>query len=320
MAVVAVIRGGVGAEHEVSLKTGLTVLRRLEKSLHRPVDLYIDRSGVWHARGVPMHPHRALSGIDVVFNALHGHYGEDGTVQRELERIGVPYTGPRPVAASIAMNKAIAKDMLAAHGIVSPRHILVAVTPDLERTAIELWRTFPQPSIVKPANAGSSVGVTLAKSFQQFFDGLKRAFGHSKDVMVEEYVRGKEATVAVIDNFRGSKLYTLPPVEIVLPKTCDVFDFDTKYSGKADQRCPGGFSRAEVDALESAARTVHERLGLRHYSRSDFIMTPRGPRFLEANALPELTAESTLSRSMDAVGISMDDVLAHVLTLALEKR
>lgn len=320
MATVAVLRGGVGDEHEISLKTGLNVLRRLEHSGHRPIDIYIDRTGVWHLRGTPMAPSRALTSADVVFNGLHGHYGEDGTVQRELERLGVPYTGPKPLGASLAMNKVLAKEMVAPFGVLVPRHVLVGVVPDIEARAIEIFRTFPQPSIIKPINSGSSVGVTLAKSFGEFVGGIKNAFQYAKDVMVEEYIRGKEATVGVIDDFRNKTLYSLPPVEIVLPSTSDFFDYEAKYSGNTTERCPGAFSRTQIEQLEEAAKTVHDKLGLRHYSRSDFMVTPKGPYFIEANALPGLTDQSLVPKSLDAVGASMDEFLAHVISLALTKK
>ena len=108
-------------------------------------------------------------------------------------------------------------------------------------------------------------------------------------------------------------------VEIILPKSSDIFDWQAKYGGETIERVPSGFTRAEIQALEDAAKTVHEKLGMRHYSRSDFIVTPKGPYFLEVNALPELSPESTFTRSLDAVGSSMDDVLGHVLSLALTK-
>lgn len=320
MATVAVLRGGVGDEHDVSLKTGLSVLRTLERLPHHPVDVFIDRRGVWHVRGTPVPAQRALAGADVVFNALHGAYGEDGGVQRELERLGVAYTGPAPLAASVSMNKVVSKEMVARHGLLVPRHVMVGVTDDLERRAIALWQTFPQPSVVKPLASGSSVGVTLAKSFTQFLDGIKKAFQYAKDVVVEEYIRGREATVGVVDQFRGQKSYVLPPVEIVLPKGSDIFGWDAKYGGHAEERVPSGFSRQEIEALESAAQTVHDKLGMRHYSRSDFIVTPRGPYFLEVNALPGLTEHSLVPKSLTAVGSSMDEFLAHVLSLALEKK
>jgi D-alanine--D-alanine ligase len=320
MAVIGVLRGGVGDEHDVSLKTGLSVLRRLENSGHKAVDIFIDRKGIWHVRGVAMAPLRALTGVDLVFNALHGAYGEDGGVQRELDRLGVMYTGPKAMSASISMNKVVSKDMLKGSGILLPRHVLVGVVPDLERRAVEIWQTFSQPSIVKPVASGSSVGVTLAKNFTQFYDGIKKAFQFGSDVVVEEFVRGKEATVGVIENFRGQDLYALPPVEIVLPKTCEIFDYDAKYGGGTEERCPGAFSRDEVERLEVAAKTVHEKLGLRHYSRTDFIVTPKGPYFLETNALPGLTDESLVPKSLTAVGSSMDEFVAHIITMALEQK
>jgi D-alanine-D-alanine ligase len=320
MATVAVLRGGVGVEHDVSLKTGLTVLRKLEHTKYHPTDVYIDRSGVWHMRGVATTPQRALATSDVVFNALHGAYGEDGGVQRELDRIGVPYTGPRAIAASMSMNKALTKEMVSPKGVLVPRHVLVGVVPNLEARAINIWQTFSQPSIVKPLNAGSSIGVSLVQSYQELIAAIKTAFQYSKDVVVEEYIRGQEATVGVIDDFRGSKTYVLPPVEILLPKTCPVFDFKAKYGGEVGSRCPGAFSRAQIEQLEAAARTVHDTLGMRHYSRSDFIVTPKGLYFLEVNGLPDLAPESSMHTSLDAVGSSMDDLLTHVLSMALEKK
>ena len=321
MTTVAVLRGGVGDEHDVSLKTGFNVIKHLERNPYKPIDVYIDRAGVWHVRGAPMVATRALSGADVVFNALHGQYGEDGSVQRELDRIGLPYTGSGPLGSAIAMNKVAAKEMLVAHGIKMPRHITLGVSSDLEKQIVNIFRTFPQPTVIKPMNSGSSVGVTLAKSFHELWDGIKNAFQYSKEVMIEEYVQGREATVGVVDKLRGKTIYNLPPVEIILPTDSEIFDYNAKYGGKTEEKCPGTFSRAQVEELERAAANVHEALGLRHYSRSDFIVTPnRGSYFLEVNTLPGLTNESLLPKSLDAVGISMDEFLDHVIKMALERK
>lgn len=319
MTTVAVLRGGVGDEHDVSLKTGFNVIKHLERNPYKPIDVYIDRAGVWHVRGAPMVPSRALAGADVVFNALHGQYGEDGSVQRELDRIGLPYTGSGALPSAIAMNKVTAKEMLVAHGIRMPRHITLGVSSDLEKQITHIFRTFPQPSVIKPVNSGSSVGVTIAKSFHEFWDGIKNAFQYSKEVMVEEYVLGREATVGVVDNMRGKKLYTLPPIEVI--PAVDFYDYDAKYISDATKyQCPGNFTRAEIEKLEAAAATVHDALGLRHYSRSDFIVSPRGTYFLETNTLPGLTDHSLLPKSLDAVGMSMDEFLDHIIKMALERK
>lgn len=317
---VAVLRGGVGDEHDVSLKTGANVLSHLSgRESHRPVDVFIDRHGQWHVRGIPMSPERALSGIDVVWNGLHGQYGEDGTVQRLLDRTGIPYTGSGALPSALAMNKALAKKELEKHGVVVARSKVLKVSPDLEREVLEIFRTFPQPSVVKPVSSGSSVGVTIARSFKELWNGIKRAFQHSPQVMVEEYIVGKEATCGIVDRLRGEDRYGLLPVEIIPAKTCSFFDYEAKYGGGSTESCPGSFSRGESDELKRLARLVHEELGLRHYSRSDFIVSPRGIYFLEANTLPGLTNESLLPKSLAAMGVAMPEFVDHILDVALER-
>ncbi|MFQ5540833.1 MAG: D-alanine--D-alanine ligase [Candidatus Paceibacteria bacterium] len=322
--IVAVLRGGMGDEHEVSLRSGAAVLRELAATRDHEnistIDIFIDRAGTWHVRGVPRSPERALTGVDVVWNALHGMYGEDGGVQRELDRIGIPYSGSGAYASTLAMNKAAAKRALGHAGIRTPRSVLLSVTPTLEQELVTLFRSFPQPTIVKPVASGSSFGVTLARSFGEFEEGVRRAFQHTGQVLIEEYVRGKEATVGIVDQFRGSARYALPPVEITPKRTSVFFDYNAKYCGEADERCPGTFSDAETRALVEAALAAHKHLGLRHYSRSDFIVSPRGVYFLEANTLPGTTEESLFPKSLSAVGSSLGEFVEHVLGLAIGKR
>lgn len=321
MPTVAVLRGGVGDEHDVSLQTGFNVIKRLERSPYRPVDIYIDRQGVWHQRGMPMAPARALTGVDVVFNGLHGQYGEDGGVQRELDRLGVAYTGSAAYPSSVAMNKLLTKEVLVPHGVRLARHVVITVTPDLDQELVRIFRSFPQPSVIKPANSGSSVGLTLARSYHEFVDGVKKAFNFAKEVVVEEYIRGREATVGVVDGLRGKALYDLPPVEIILPTGSALFDYQAKYGGKTVEQCPANFERSVVEELQDTARLVHGALGLRHYSRSDFIITPKNHiYFLEVNTLPGLTDHSLLPKSLSAVGVEMDEFLAHVIGMALQKK
>jgi D-alanine-D-alanine ligase len=300
----------------VSLKTGANVLQNLQREPYRTVDVFIDRAGAWHVRGVPVTPERALGTVDVVWNALHGQYGEDGTVQRILDRLGVPYTGSGAYGSAIAMNKATTKEMLEKHGIRMARSTTLTVSADLERQVVELFRTFPQPSVIKPATSGSSVGVTLARNFQEFADGIKAAFQHSSRVLVEEFIKGKEATVGVVEGLRGQKLYSLPVVEIVPPAANPFFDYAAKYGGETLERVPGNFSRREAEDLAYFARLAHQGLGLRHYSRSDFIVAPSGIYFLETNTLPGMTAESLLPKSLAAVGVTVPQFIDHVIDLA----
>ncbi len=322
MTTVAVLRGGASNEHAISLLSGKNVLTNLEREPYRALDIFIDKKGVWHVRGIPMSPERALTGVDVVFNTLHGAAGEDGTLQKMLDRFGVSYTGAGAYASVLAMNKALTKEVLAKHNIKMPKHALLGVSADVEREAKEIFRKFSPPVIVKPVASGSSVGVTLAKTFDEFWEGVKKAFEHGTQVVVEEYIQGKEATAGVVSGLRGQKHYKLLPIEIIPPESADFFDYEVKYNGTTIERVPGNFTRAESEELERVAALAHEALNLGDYSRSDFIVSPRGVYFLEVNsaAAVGLTSESLLPKSLAAAGISLNEFLDHVITFALERK
>ncbi|HVZ76126.1 MAG TPA: D-alanine--D-alanine ligase [Candidatus Paceibacterota bacterium] len=317
--VVGVLRGGPSSEYEVSLKSGASVLGALDTAKYEPRDIFIDRSGQWHARGVAVSPEQALRGVDVVLNAMHGHYGEDGEVQKVLDALAVPYTGSGAAASALAFNKARTKQAVKKFDIKTPRSILVSrgdAHGDTEALALAIFRSFPHPVVVKPAIGGSSVATTIVNSYHMLVSALEEAFKVSEQVLVEEFIRGREATVGVIDNFRGEKTYALFPIEIIPPASRPFFDYHAKYSGETIERVPGNFTAVEKEELIRLAKAVHEGLGLSHYSRSDFILSRRGIYFLEVNTLPGLTAESLLPKAVAAVGSSLTHFLDHVVTLA----
>jgi len=319
MITVAVLRGGTGGEHEVSLDTGAHVLKTiaaLAGDAFRPFDIFIDKRGVWHVRGVPVSPERALANADVVFNALHGAYGEGGDIQRTLERAGVPYTGSGAYASAAALNKRLAKDIVGkAAGMRSPRSLVLRVSSDMEHDALAAFRTFSPPVMVKPISSGSSIGAGLAKTFPEFREKLMEAFSEAREVLAEEYLIGREATAGVIDGFRGHAHYALLPAEIAKPSMFSVFDYAAKRDGSRVE-VPGKFTKEEQHEIERLALLAHDALGLRHYSRSDFIVTPRCVYFLEANALPPLSPNSAFSRSLSATGISEGELVGHLVALA----
>lgn len=320
---VGVLRGGPSSEYEVSLKTGAGVLSRLNSERYEPHDIFIDKQGMWHWRGVPVETYRALGNVDVVFNALHGPYGEDGTVQRILELNGIPFTGSGSLGSSLAMQKHLTKERVAQAGIRVPYGTVISrddAGKDIERLALWLFKTFPQPSVVKPINAGSSVGVFIVRSYHDLLDALAGAFAQSEKILVEEYLKGREATVGVLDAFRGEEHYALPPVEILPNPKSGFFDYEGKYEGGSQEICPGRFTREEARELEHLARLAHRVLGLRHYSRSDFIITKRGIYFLETNTLPGLTETSLLPKAVDAVGLGYEGLLDHLIARALIRR
>lgn len=313
------MRGGPSSEYEVSLRTGAAVLQELDRERYHPRDIFIDREGLWHMGGAPVNPERALRGADAVFNVVHGEYGEDGRLHQILDALNVPYTGPERFATVLAFNKHRTRDAVSPLGINIARGRVVdqPADGDMEELAHSLFRSFPMPAVVKPIIGGSSVGVTLANDFHSLAGGLSRAFAVAPKALVEEYIRGKEATVGVVENFRGEKTYALLPVEIIPPPSRAFFDYEAKYGGETQEICPGNFSAAEKDLLMGAARLIHEKLGMRDYSRSDFIVSRRGIYFLEVNSAPAvgLTEGSLLPKAVRAVGGSLSEFITHIIEL-----
>jgi len=315
---IGVVRGGPSSEYEVSLKTGKAVLANLSDT-HLIHDIFIDKKGVWHMGGVPVSPTDVANRVDVIFNALHGEYGEDGKVQRELESLGVAFTGSRSLASAIAMNKAMTKERLKDLGIKMARHRIVQADEDADVVIREIFQSMFLPLVVKPASSGSSLGVSIVNDFRSLAEALNKAFEVGDTALVEEYVKGREASCGVVDNFRGQTHYVLPPTEIRAPAKNIFFDYDAKYSGESQEICPGNFTKKEKDEIQRVAQLAHKILGLRHYSRSDFIVSPKGVYFLEVNTLPGFTEESILPKSLDAVGSSFAEFLEHVVDLAMER-
>lgn len=317
---VGVLRGGPSSEYNVSLKTGEAVLAHLPREKYEPIDIFISEDGVWHIHGLPKNPHDALHTLDVVINAMHGEYGEDGKVQSILDHMRVPYTGSTAMPSAVAMRKDLAKSVLKSAGIRTPYWRTLDRDDFRPETVVELFRIIPHPSVVKPAGSGSSVGVSIVKTFADLAPALEKAFAIGDTALIEEYIDGREATCGVIDDFRGERVYALLPVEIVPASDREFFDYEAKYAGKSQEICPGNFDDSTREELQRLSRLIHERLGLRHYSRSDFIIHPtRGIYFLEVNTLPGLTSESLLPKSLRAVGSSLSEFLDHIVTLARKK-
>lgn len=317
--VVGVLRGGPSSEHEVSLASGASMLRHMPER-YRVRDIYIDKEGVWHEHGKQTTPGRVLSTLDVALLPLHGAYGQDGEVQKVLERFGVPYTGADPFAAFKTSHKVLAKEEARRLGVRTARYSFIEAAEELEAKAREVTRTFSQPVVVKPVGAGSSVGVSILHGYAPLVKAAQDLFESGvKGVLVEERIAGVEATVGVVEGLRGEALYALPPIEIVPPAGQGFFTYDAKYSGETVEICPGHFTRPIADELMRLAKLMHSELEQRHYSRSDFIVSPQGIYFLETNtaAAVGMTAESLFPKALAAVGVSYPDFLSHLVGLAL---
>ena len=311
------LRGGPSLEHEVSLKTGETVLRNLPAK-YSAKDIFISKAGEWHLDGKLAHHDRIFRQIDVVFNALHGEYGEDGKVQQLLEAFGVPYTGSGVITSALGMNKILARQAFKNAGLKVPFGFELVLEKELAETAKDIFKKMPPPWVIKYPSGGSSVGVFIARNFDDLEGVLEKVSSFSSKILVEEYIRGREATCGVIDEFRNQKHYALPIVEIIPPAQSGFFSYDAKYGGQTRELCPSNFDMSTKRAIETMAIAAHNAIGGRHYSRSDFIVSKRGIYLLEINTLPGLTAESLLPKALNAVGSSRKEFLEHLITLALK--
>ncbi|MDE2041252.1 MAG: D-alanine--D-alanine ligase [Patescibacteria group bacterium] len=319
---VGVLRGGPSNEYEISLNSGASVLDVLRSSFfdtYEPVDIFIDRNGVWHIGGVAVAPETAIHRFDVAFNALHGAYGEDGKIQHFLEAHQLPFTGTGSLGSAIGMNKVMSKKIFKSHGIPTPYGGEVSsesIRRDVNSLVSELYHSFLMPAVIKPAASGSSVGVTVVKYYDGLAAALVEAARHSDSVIIEEFIPGIEATCGVIEGFRGQEVYALPPIEI--RPASHFFDYQAKYSGASHEIVPATFSNALKRQIEELSAKMHRVLGLRHYSRSDFIIHPRrGIYALEANTLPGLTGESLMPKALRAVGSDMPEFIDHLIGLAV---
>ncbi len=313
---VAVLRGGPSEEFDVSLKTGTGVLSALDQNRYEPLDIVITKAGEWLLRGMVRDPRDILHQADVAFIALHGAYGEDGQVQRLLDSCGIRYTGSRALPSALAMHKVLTKDHLIPHGIKMAKHMLVTrdVRDHLHGVVEAITSLFGPRYIVKPVTGGSSVGAMFAESPLMLEHALRTALGVYEQVVVEEYIEGKEATCGVIEGFRDHDLYALPPIEIA--RSTPVWSYEAKYDGSVEEICPGRFSFDDKKEIEETALMIHRTLGLSHYSRTDFIVAHDGIYFLEVNTLPGLTPTSLFPKALEAVGCTYPEFIEHLIVLA----
>ncbi len=324
---VAVLLGGSSEERGVSLASGCEVAAALRSRGHDVVavdaaggvlsageERTILESGIGRAEIPLAAPSRtgalpegemvervpALRDAEVVFLALHGGPGEDGTVQNLLEVAGIVYAGSGPLGCALAMDKDLTKRLLRDAGVATPDW-LAGRAPG-EEVAARLGL----PVIVKPAGGGSSVRLTLARSAAEVDVAAELAGGGGDPVLYEHYVRGREFTVGIL----GGE--ALPVVEI--EPVGELFDFESKYEpGRARETAPAMIPREAAEALQSAALVVHGALRLEHFSRVDFMMDAGGRAWcLEANALPGLTANSLLPKAAAAAGLEFPELCERI--------
>lgn len=288
--------GGPSAEREVSLRSGAGVVKAL-RSLGHEVHEVDPSQEKWEL----------VQGTEAVFLALHGTYGEDGTIQRRLEALGVPYTGCDPEASRIGFDKYLTKQRCVAAGVPTARFML------LDSPAASWPMGWDPPVVLKPARQGSSVGLQFVERVSDWAKALAEAMRFDSHVLLEERIFGRECTVGILDD------KPLPIVE-VRPKS-GVYDYQTKYSeGTTDYFCPAPFDEATASRIQAAGLAAFKAIGGRDYSRVDVILRPEGePVVLEVNTLPGMTDSSLLPKAAAAAGIGYAELCQRMVDLALRR-
>ena len=313
---VGVVRGGPSSEYLVSLKTGENVLRNLNAEKYIVNDILITPRGEWFMNGVHTDLANIAHHIDIAWNAMHGTFGEDGKVQKQFEAFGLPYTGSGVLASALGMHKAIAKERFKEAGLLVAKGYTVTSGGDLKQAAFQLFHDMHLPVIVKPVSGGSSVATKIVHSFDDLQHALFEASTYG-DILIEEFIVGKEATVCVIDSGMQGEHFVLFPIEIVPPSKNEFFDYEAKYSGESKEICPGRFTLTTHSTLRDLATKAHQAIGARHYSRTDFIISDEGIYALEINTLPGLTKESLMPKALKMGGIEFPQFLDHVIGLTM---
>ena len=296
---IAVLKGGPGSERPISLASAAGVAGALRELGAEVIE--VDVSG----------PGFALpGGIDLAFNMIHGTFGEDGRLQRELEARGIPYTGEGVAGSELAFDKIQSKRRFVERGVPTPGFEIVAagVTPSL-----------PLPYVIKAPREGSSVGVFIVKTPEEVAPALRDAAKYASELLVEEFVEGRELTVGILDG------QALPIIEI-RPRT-GFYDFANKYpfldptgKGAADHYCPAALDEATTRRVQQTALAAHRALGLEVYSRVDVLLRPNGEMsVLEINTIPGMTQASLLPEAAAVAGISYPALCERIAQLSLAR-
>lgn len=319
---VAVLMGGTSAERAVSLASGQMVVEGLHQKGHRVYPIEITADGFWRNRekdvlaiSIPCSVMEALDPIpDIVFIALHGPMGEDGTVQGLLETLSIPYTGSGVLASALGMDKRKSRLLFAGASLLVPPHLMIQDHRNIAETVQSAENLWGYPLVVKPNDSGSSLGVTITRDSRQMPENIEQAFTLSQQVLLEPYLAGTEITAPLLGNESPK---ALPVIEIVPPG--EFFDYRCKYNGLTQEICPARIPSVQLDHAQQIAVTAFVLLGCSGFARADMIISQNQIYLLEMNTIPGLTRESLVPKAAKAAGLSFSDLLDQIVKLGLER-
>lgn len=309
---IGVLMGGPSAERDISIKSGKAVCRALESKGIDAVPIELSKVSTMNGYRAKVAQEIRSSNINMAFIALHGGFGEDGRIQEVLEEMNMPYTGSKVSASKLGMDKISSKNIFKSNNIPVPRYRIIHKTsldkiPDTQVYFKELG----SPLVIKPSSEGSSIGLSIIDSGEDFCMALTSALKYSDSAIVEEYVRGREITVGILED------KALPIVEIMPKKR--FFDFEAKYRKDiTEYRVPAEIEKEQYRTCQNVGLRAHQALGARFFSRVDMILSEeRMPVVLEVNTIPGLTETSLLPKAALAAGIDFEQLVLKILESAL---
>jgi len=301
----ALLSGGISSEREVSLNSGSQVFDALDKERY-DIALYDPKTDL---KKLVMDAEK----IDAALIILHGPFGEDGTVQGLLDLLDIPYQGAGVLGSSIAMNKRVSKKLFEAANIPIPSYFSFSMRETIDKSIVV--GSLGLPLVVKPACAGSSVGMTIVRDEKNLDAAVALGFTHDDTILIEQYIKGIELTCGVLGN---DSLEALPVIEIIPGEGFEFFDYTAKYTvGATREICPARIDEATTKKVQDLAVRAHQALYLKGYSRTDMILSDKDIFVLETNTIPGMTATSLYPQSAQVAGLSFTKLLDRLIDLAM---
>lgn len=297
---VGILRGGVGDYYENSLVKGGEIISHLLENLsdrYKPVDILIDKDGVWHIGGLPIQPADLMHRVDVIWNASHPSFSNI------FENLSIPNIGTPAFSKAVGDSREILQEHMKKIGVQMPRHLIIPpFQKDFDeieykyiiKKSKEVFEKFPSPWIVKSFTNDSRMGVHVAETFQELVKAIEDGVNLGESILVEELISGKNAFMHTVSNFRGQDIYAFPA---------------------------GNFSKSEKEKLIAMAKNIHNHIGASHYLKSNFVLNPKKGIFLTSvEFFPDLKKDSHFHKMCESVGAKTHNVIEHILDLTLSKK
>lgn len=319
---VGVLMGGKSSEYEISIMSGNNIANFLDTKKYNIVKIILTKDNKWKRDGKRVSTDKVFKNIDTVFNAMHGEYGEDGKMQSVLEFHNVPYTGSGVFSSAVGIDKLRSRKLLIDLGVIAPKCISFDKDNYNNSTISKIKKLNKKGVVVKPNNRGSSIGMTILKLLnnKNIAMAIKEAFKFDNEIIVEEYLDGREFSCGVLEKFKGENHFALPVIEIIPGDKSDFFDYEAKYfSPETQEITPAKVAQKMAKEIQRISVLAHKTIKAQGYSRSDFIVKNGKIYLLEINTLPGMTKESLLPKEAEAVGIKFPELLDHIIKLAINK-